>query len=76
MVLWQGVFVPAGTPRNIIDKISADVARILETPEMKERMSGAGVQIFSHGADKFGEYYRSDIVRWRGIVKQAGISID
>jgi hypothetical protein len=39
-------------------------------------MSGAGVQIFSLGVEKFGEYYRSDIARWRGIVKQAGISID
>lgn len=76
MVLWQGVFVPAGTPGAVIDRISADVARILETPEMKERMAGAGVQIMSLGADKFGEYYRSDIVRWRGIVKQAGISIE
>jgi tripartite-type tricarboxylate transporter receptor subunit TctC len=76
MVLWQGVFVPAGTPRTIIDKISADVAHTLETPEMKERMAGAGVQILSLGADRFGEYYKNDIARWRGIVKQAGISIE
>jgi len=76
MVLWQGVFVPAGTPRAIIDRISADVAHILETPEMKERMAGAGVQIFSLGTDKFGDFFRNDIARWRGIVKQAGISID
>ena len=76
MVLWQGVFVPAGTPRAVIDKIAADVAQTLETPEMKERMAGAGVQIFSLGTDKFGEYYRNDIARWRGIVKQAGITLD
>ena len=76
MVLWQGVFVPAGTPRPIVDKISADVAHVLETPEMKERMAGAGVQIFSLGADKFGDYYRNDIARWRGIVRQAGISLE
>jgi tripartite-type tricarboxylate transporter receptor subunit TctC len=76
MVLWQGVFVPAGTPKAIVERISADVAQILETPEMKERMAGAGVQIFSLGADKFGEYYKNDIARWRGIVKQAGISLD
>lgn len=37
---------------------------------------GAVVQIFSLGADRFGEYYRNDIARWRGIVKQAGISIE
>ena len=42
---------------------------------MKERMAGAGVQIFSLGADKFGEYYRNDIARWRGIVKQAGVDV-
>jgi tripartite-type tricarboxylate transporter receptor subunit TctC len=76
MVLWQGVFVPAGTPKFIVDRIAADLAHILETPDMKERMAGAGVQIFSLGADKFGDYYRSDIARWRGIVKQAGISLD
>jgi tripartite-type tricarboxylate transporter receptor subunit TctC len=76
MVLWQGVFLPAGTPKAIIDKIAADIAQILETPEMKERMAGAGVQIFSLPADKFGEYYKNDIARWRGIVKQAGISLE
>ena len=76
MVLWQGVFVPAGTPRPIIDKISADVGRILATQAMKDRMTGVGVQIFSLGADRFGEFFRNDIARWRGIVKQAGISID
>jgi hypothetical protein len=43
---------------------------------MKERMAGAGVQILSLGADRFGEYYKNDIARWRGIVKQAGISIE
>ena len=76
MVLWQGVFLPAGTPKPIVDKISADVAQILETTEMKERMAGAGVQIFSLPADRFGDYYRNDIARWRGIVKQAGISLE
>ena len=76
MVMWQGVFVPAGTPRTVIDKISADVARILETPDMKERMSGAGVQIFSLGADRFDEYYRNDIARLRAVVRQSGISIE
>jgi len=76
MVLWQGVFVPAGTPRAIIDKIAADVAQILETPEMKERMAGVGAQIFSLSADRFAAFYRNDIERWRGIVKQAGISIE
>jgi tripartite-type tricarboxylate transporter receptor subunit TctC len=76
MVLWQGVFVPAGTPQPIIDKISTDVVRILATQEMKERMTGAGVQIFSLGADRFGEFFRNDIARWRGIVKKAGISIE
>jgi tripartite-type tricarboxylate transporter receptor subunit TctC len=43
---------------------------------MKDRMTGAGVQNFSIGADRFGEFFRNDIARWRGIVKQAGISIE
>jgi tripartite-type tricarboxylate transporter receptor subunit TctC len=76
MVLWQGVFVPAGTPQAIIDRISADVVQILATQEMKDRMTNAGVQIFSLGVDKFPEFFRSDIARWRGIVKQSGLSID
>jgi tripartite-type tricarboxylate transporter receptor subunit TctC len=76
MVLWQGVFVPAGTPQAIIERISADVVQVLATQEMNDRMTNAGVQIFSLGADKFPEFFRSDIARWRGIVKQSGLSID
>jgi tripartite-type tricarboxylate transporter receptor subunit TctC len=56
--------------------IAVDVVHILETPEMKERVAGAGVQIFSPGADEFGEHYRNDIARWRGIFRQTGISLD
>ena len=55
-VLWQGLFVPAGTPKDIVARIAADVNAILDTPDMKEKMAGAGVSILRQTQEQFDAY--------------------
>ena len=72
--VWYGLFGPRGMPPRVIDKIAADVGRILATPETKERFSALGVEAEGGDAAKFKTYYRNDLEKWRKVVKAAGVS--
>jgi len=74
--LWQGFFVPAGTPQAIIDKISSSVLKVLAKPEIKERFATAGIQIAPMNQAEFAALYHSDIERWKKIAATAHIKLD
>lgn len=76
MALWQGMFVPAGTPANIVKELSNSTLKILETPEMKERFQKAGVQIAPMNTQQFSDLYFSDIARWKVVMEKAKINLD
>jgi len=76
MALWQGMFVPAGTPPAIISTLSTAILKILETPEMKERFVKAGVQIAPMNTQQFSDLYTSDIARWKVVIEKAKIKLD
>jgi tripartite-type tricarboxylate transporter receptor subunit TctC len=76
MALWQGVFVPAGTPNAIVQTLNSTILKILETPEMKERFVKAGVQIAPMNTQQFTELYNSDIARWKVVIEKAKIKLD
>lgn len=76
MALWQGMFVPAGTPPAIINTLSTTILKILETPEMKERFVKAGVQIAPLNTQQFTDLYVSDIARWKVVIEKAKIKLD
>ena len=76
MTLWQGIFVPAGTPPAIIKELNNSVLRILETPEMKDRFQKSGVQIAPMNTQQFSDLYFSDIARWKVVIDKAKIKLD
>jgi tripartite-type tricarboxylate transporter receptor subunit TctC len=76
MALWQGMFVPAGTPPAIINTLSTTILKILDTPEMKERFIKAGVQIAPLNTQQFNDLYISDIARWKVVIEKAKIKLD
>jgi len=76
MALWQGVFVPAGTPQPIIKELNNSILKILETPEMKDRFQKAGVQIAPMNTQQFSDLYFSDIARWKVVIEKAKIKLD
>lgn len=76
MALWQGVFVPAGTPSAIIKELNNSILKILDTPEMKERFQKAGVQIAPMNTQQFSDLYFSDIARWKVVIDKAKIKLD
>jgi tripartite-type tricarboxylate transporter receptor subunit TctC len=72
--VWYGLFGPRGIPRRVIDKIASDVGKVLKNPETRERFSALGVEAEGGDAAYFKNYYRSDLEKWRKVVKAAGVS--
>ena len=76
MALWQGVFVPAGTPTAIVQTLNNTILKILDTPEMKERFVKAGVQVAPLNTQQFTDLYNSDIARWKVVIEKSKIKLD
>ena len=66
-----GLVAPAGTPREIVAKLSAAVAKAAQSPDLKERYAGLGLEAISATPEQFAEYIRRDIAKWRKVVAAA-----
>jgi tripartite-type tricarboxylate transporter receptor subunit TctC len=73
---WFGLLAPAGTPREVVNKVHQDVARILATPEMRERFAAQGAQPIGDTPAQFGAFIRSEIDKWTQVVKFSGARVD
>jgi tripartite-type tricarboxylate transporter receptor subunit TctC len=73
---WNGIFVPAGTPRPIIERLQQDLARILQTKEMQDDALTMGSQTGGERPEEFAAYVRSEIQRWSKVIKDANIKVD
>ena len=75
MVGWHGVFAPAGTPREIIERLNATIAKILSTPDIKELWTTQAMEIFPSSPEQFAARLRFDYDRYGKLIKSSGISI-
>ncbi|WP_431285209.1 Bug family tripartite tricarboxylate transporter substrate binding protein [Humitalea sp. 24SJ18S-53] len=73
---WVGLFAPAGTPAAIVARIDTATRRALTSPDMRGRLTELGMQPMVAGPDDFAAYVRSEIDRWVGVVRAAGITAD
>ena len=70
---WYGTLAPAGTPKEIIQKWNAEVARILQMPDVKEKLAANGMEPKGGTPEQFGQFIRSDWELWDKVIKAAGI---
>jgi len=75
-VIWLGLMAPAGTPRAIVEKLNAEVVRIVNDPEMKAAWLRQGAIAMSMTPDEFGRFMRDDIDKWSRIVRISGAKPD
>lgn len=75
MTLWQGVFLPAGTPPEISEMVGASVLKLLDDPAMRERLSKAGAQVAPMPRVRFNEMYLNDIDRWKRVIQAQNIKL-
>jgi tripartite-type tricarboxylate transporter receptor subunit TctC len=69
---WYGVLFPAGTPRAIVLRLNQEIGGILTTPEVAERFRTQGVDLITSTPEAFGALIRSEIPKWRKVVKESG----
>ncbi len=69
---FAGAAFPAGTPKTIVNRMSAEIARVLKLPEIQERIYTAGGEPRYLGPDEFARYLRDDVKRWAPLIKEAG----
>ena len=73
---WFGLFAPAGTPRAIVDKIQADVAKALAQPEVRERFIAQGADPGGNTSDQFAAFIRAETDKWTRVVKFSNAKVD
>src|SRR5436190_5341867 len=74
---WQGVFVPAGTPRPIVEKLHAALLSTMESPEVKQRFAGGGVDVMtSKTPEDFTGFVAAETARWGKVAKESGATVD
>lgn len=73
---WQGLLVPAGTPKEVIARLNAEVNKALQDPDLLQRFAATGSEPMGGTSEQYGSYLRSEVVRWAKVVKDAGVKID
>lgn len=73
---WQGVLVPANTPKAVVQRLNLEVLKALQTPEVKQKLAQQGVEALSSTPEEYGNYISSELARWVKVVKLAGISLE
>jgi tripartite-type tricarboxylate transporter receptor subunit TctC len=73
---WNGLAAPAGTPQAIIEKLNAEVNKILALPEVQQHLQALGAKPFGGSSRQFGNHIQAQILKWREMVLAARITLD
>jgi tripartite-type tricarboxylate transporter receptor subunit TctC len=73
---WLGLFMPAKTPPEIVSKVNVEVARILNSAELKAKLGAQGIEVVTNSPGAFAAFIREDNARWGKVIREAGIKGD
>ena len=74
--VWFSLSGPPGVPSDIVNKLNGEVRRILQLPDVRERLRGDGIESNQLDAKAFGEYMAAEVKRWAPVVRASGASVD
>ena len=73
---WAGIIAPAGTPKEIVDRIAAEAKKALADPAMKAKLAEQGIVAVGNTPDEFRAFVAEEIARWAKVIKDAGIKME
>ena len=76
MSAWQGIVVPAATPRDIVARLNAEVNKAVQNPELRARLAVGGSDPLGGSSEQYAAYIRSEMARWSKVVKDSGARAD
>jgi len=73
---WYGWFIPAGTPRAIVERLNQAINKAISAPALRDQFSALGLEPEPMTPERFGEIFTADIARWGGIIRRLGLKAD
>jgi tripartite-type tricarboxylate transporter receptor subunit TctC len=73
---WWGMLGPAGLPRDITNKLHAEIVRIIALPDVKERLNGLGADAATNTPEQFAAYIKAEIAKWARIIRETGVKAE
>lgn len=73
---WHGVFAPAGTPKDILQKLNAAIVKGIHAPDVRERLAALGVEPVGSSVEQFAAFVRAEVPKWAKVVKESGARAD
>lgn len=70
---WGGLLAPAGTPKEVVAKLNAEVNKALAAPDVREKLAAAGIEPAGGTPAQFGSFIQSEMQRWAQVAQRAGI---
>ncbi len=74
-ITWNGILAPAGTPRDVVQKLNEAIVRVLRTPEMRQRLAALGQDVLVSTPDEFAAFLRDESVKWRRTIEAGGVKL-
>ncbi len=74
--IWLGLLAPPGTPRDVVQKINAEITKVLSQPEARKLMSSAGVDVATSSPEEFGRLIQGELDRWGKVVRDTGATVN
>jgi tripartite-type tricarboxylate transporter receptor subunit TctC len=74
---WQGLYVPAGTPRPVVDKLFAAFTKVLKEPEVTKRLNDSGAEVIaSRSPEEFASFMKDENAKWAKVIKEVGVTLE
>ena len=73
---WYGILAPAGTSKNIVSKLNAELVKIMHSPELKEKLGATGTEPLTSTPEEFAAYIKREIAKWGEVIRKAGVKAD
>jgi tripartite-type tricarboxylate transporter receptor subunit TctC len=73
---WYGVLAPAGTPRPVVTRLNSELVKIMNSPELKERLAATGTEPLTSTPEEFAAYIKREIAKWGEVIHKAGVKAD
>jgi len=73
---WQGVFAPAGTPADIVRRLNAEIVKILNAPDVRDKLAALGAEVVANSPEEFATMVKSEVGKWADVVKKSGARVD